>query len=114
MIQLSQGRLSDIERGKNKPSADTLVAVAEFFNVSAAWLLQGTGKPPTHVDFVPAGKPRNETDTGLSESEQSLLREYRRLDDAEKKQLWMFLDFLSYTKNHNKGISPSGFTEQES
>jgi transcriptional regulator with XRE-family HTH domain len=117
MIQLSQGRLSDIERGKNKPSADTLLAVVEFFNISATWLLQGTGKPPTHVSLSSHDQSVCDTDNtpanALSASEYSLLREYRKLDETEKKQLWVFLDFLTYTQKHNKELSSSGLTELE-
>lgn len=114
MIQLSQGRLSDIERGKNKPSVDTLLAVVEFFNISASWLLQGTGKPPTNLHTPPHESSAGEVDSiSLSASEYSLLREYRKLEETEKKQLWVFLDFLSYTQKHNKGLASSGFSEMD-
>lgn len=111
MIQLSQGRLSDIERGKNKPSVDTLLAVVEFFNVSATWLLQGTGKPPTRVSPSPQEAPDEADEMSLSRSEHFLLNEYRKLGETEKKQLWMFLDFLSYTQKHNNNLSSSSYSE---
>jgi transcriptional regulator with XRE-family HTH domain len=38
-INISQGRLSEIEIGKCNPSADTLVSIAEAFDVDLNWLL---------------------------------------------------------------------------
>lgn len=113
IIQLSQGRLSDIERGKNKPSADTLVAVADFFNISAAWLLQGTGKPPTQVHPSPHPAAPVNPETEMPSQETSLLAEYRKLNDFEKKQLWMFLDFLTYAKMHNEKNPSASLKEGE-
>lgn len=112
MIKLSQGRLSDIERGKNKPSADTLVAVSEFFNISASWLLQGTGKPPTRL-CSPYPEEEKERGESLTQRESALLGEYRRLGEAEKKQLWLFLDFLAYAQRRNENLPPTGFKELE-
>ncbi len=38
-INISQGRLSEIEKGICKPSADTLILIAEQFRVDLNWLL---------------------------------------------------------------------------
>ncbi len=38
-INISQGRLSEIEKGTCKPSADTLISIAEKFEVDLNWLL---------------------------------------------------------------------------
>lgn len=40
-INLSQGRLSEIEKGKNNPSYETLVSIKNIFNVSLDWLVSG-------------------------------------------------------------------------
>ena len=40
-IQISQGRLSEIEIGKCNPSADTLTSIARSFDVDLNWLLLG-------------------------------------------------------------------------
>ncbi|WP_052339324.1 helix-turn-helix domain-containing protein [Gorillibacterium massiliense] len=37
-IGISQGRLSEIEQGKTKPSADTLHELRKKFNVDLNWL----------------------------------------------------------------------------
>jgi len=38
-IGISQGRLSELEQGKTKPSADTLKELRKKFNVDLNWLL---------------------------------------------------------------------------
>ena len=42
-LQISQGQLSKIERGKLGPSADTLIRLVERFGKSADWILTGKG-----------------------------------------------------------------------
>ncbi|WP_018932290.1 helix-turn-helix domain-containing protein [Gracilibacillus lacisalsi] len=41
MIGVSQGTLSDIEKGRSKPSIDTVIAVSKQFRISTDWLLKG-------------------------------------------------------------------------
>src|SRR5690348_10591976 len=43
-IQISQGRLSEIEIGKCNPSAETLISIARTFDVDLNWLLLGENK----------------------------------------------------------------------
>jgi transcriptional regulator with XRE-family HTH domain len=38
-IGISQGRLSEIEQDKTKPSADTLIQLRKYFGVDLNWLL---------------------------------------------------------------------------
>jgi transcriptional regulator with XRE-family HTH domain len=38
-IGISQGRLSEIEQDKTKPSADTLIQLRKQFNIDLNWLL---------------------------------------------------------------------------
>ncbi|GAE28621.1 hypothetical protein JCM9140_4873 [Halalkalibacter wakoensis JCM 9140] len=42
-IRMSQGSLSDLEIGRNKPSIETLVGISELYNVTIDWLIKGTG-----------------------------------------------------------------------
>ncbi|CAM4318783.1 MULTISPECIES: helix-turn-helix domain-containing protein [Paenibacillus] len=39
-IRISQGRLSEIEQGKTKPSAETLFELRKQFNVDLNWLFE--------------------------------------------------------------------------
>ncbi|MEY9980210.1 helix-turn-helix domain-containing protein [Lysinibacillus sp. RC79] len=40
-IGISQAALSDLEKGKSKPSIETLIAISEHFNVSIDWIVKG-------------------------------------------------------------------------
>ncbi|WP_427108191.1 helix-turn-helix domain-containing protein [Lysinibacillus xylanilyticus] len=40
-INISQASLSDLEKGKTKPSVDTLISISEQFNISLDWLIKG-------------------------------------------------------------------------
>ena len=40
-IGISQAALSDIEKGKYKPSIETLMAISDYFNVSIDWIVKG-------------------------------------------------------------------------
>ncbi|MGI8386591.1 helix-turn-helix domain-containing protein [Robertmurraya sp. P23] len=41
VINISQGTLSDIERGKFNPSIETVISISNKFNVSTDWILKG-------------------------------------------------------------------------
>lgn len=99
IIQLSQGRLSDIERGKNKPSADTLISVVKHFNISADWLLDGTGDPPQTLSPPGSGASGDAFEHSLDDSEKELLREFRLLNSSSRSQLLQFIDYLRYIQN---------------
>ncbi|WP_427340857.1 helix-turn-helix domain-containing protein [Caloranaerobacter sp. DY30410] len=45
-INVAYSNISDWERGRAKPSADALIALADFFNVTTDWLLTGKGRGP--------------------------------------------------------------------
>lgn len=42
-INISQGRLSEIEKDICKPSADTLISMAQIYSVNLNWILLGKG-----------------------------------------------------------------------
>lgn len=41
-INISQASLSDLEKGKTKPSVDTLINISEKFGISLDWLVKGS------------------------------------------------------------------------
>ena len=43
-LGISQGRLSEIEQDKTKPSADTIIALRQVFNVDLNWLMSINSK----------------------------------------------------------------------
>lgn len=48
-ISISQGSLSDIEKGRNKPSIETLLAISNIFRVSLDWLIKGELKENLYI-----------------------------------------------------------------
>lgn len=42
-IGISQGSMSDIENGKTKPSANTVVSIVQTTGINPSWLLVGEG-----------------------------------------------------------------------
>ncbi|MCM3634970.1 helix-turn-helix domain-containing protein [Paenibacillus camelliae] len=44
-IEISQGRLSEIEKNKCKPSAETLISLSKKYDINLNWLLLGEGRP---------------------------------------------------------------------
>lgn len=42
-INISQGRLSEIEKNICKPSTDTLISLSKGFNVNLNWIILGEG-----------------------------------------------------------------------
>lgn len=43
-INISQGRLSEIEKNLCRPSAETLISLSQFFKVNLNWILLGEGE----------------------------------------------------------------------
>lgn len=41
-INISQASLSDLEKGKTKPSVDTLINISDKFGISLDWLVKGS------------------------------------------------------------------------
>ena len=46
IAEVSQGNISEMEKGTFKPSVDTVISVCEYFSLSADWLLMGRGCGP--------------------------------------------------------------------
>ncbi|GEN36094.1 helix-turn-helix domain-containing protein [Aneurinibacillus danicus] len=60
-IGVSRGNVGDWELDKVKPGADALIALSDFFDVSADWILRGEGEKSARIseqaiggDFSPA------------------------------------------------------------
>lgn len=80
LIHLSQGRLSDIEADKTKPSFETLVSIKEQFHVSLDWLMTGEEPKPVESQRPPDDSALNV----LSEEEMQILLLYRQLAVRDK------------------------------
>lgn len=75
-LQISQGTLSNWERGIHDPDTESLHKLADIFDVSTDYLLGRTHEPkPTAGDI------------DISEIEYALYGEVRELDDEDKAEL---------------------------
>ncbi|GIO15903.1 hypothetical protein J19TS2_54580 [Cohnella xylanilytica] len=78
-IGVSQGTLSDIERGVCLPSCETIIALKNTFQCDLNWLLSDD------VSFSP-------TPTYISSEELKLLTSIRALPAQEKKELYEIIE----------------------
>jgi transcriptional regulator with XRE-family HTH domain len=74
-VGLSQSAISQIEAGERNPSYDTIRQIADAMKLTPAYLVGGEIE-------------------GLTESEKTLFRQYRGLDDRAKRELEQFADYL--------------------
>ncbi|MED4599996.1 helix-turn-helix transcriptional regulator [Paenibacillus validus] len=72
-IGISQGNLSEIEKGNSNPSAETLISIRTQYNVNLNWLLTG-------VDS-------NDGDTYDDYYEEKLIEVFRNLNDYDKREI---------------------------
>lgn len=74
-VGLSQSAISQIEGGERNPTYETIRQLAEAMNLSPAHLVGGD-------------------DEGLTDTETTLFRQYRGLDDKAKRELEQFAAYL--------------------
>lgn len=76
--ELAQGSIKNWKNGRNKPSAEALVKIANYFQVSIDYLLGRTDTP----GFSPAEKAIGITETAmvsLTPEEDDVLEDFRQL-----------------------------------
>ncbi|MHA7965887.1 helix-turn-helix domain-containing protein [Paenibacillus sp. CAU 1782] len=118
-INLSQGRLSDIEKGKNKPSADTLVSVAQQFSTDVNWLLMGTGTAPQSLEIFNdnlglRGFSHLSNSENANEyiAEKELITKYKMLNKDNRKHIEKFICYLIFEQQDYSPIMKE-FPNQE-
>ncbi|WP_129724375.1 helix-turn-helix domain-containing protein [Xylanivirga thermophila] len=74
-IGVSSGNVGDWERGRAKPGVDALIALIQYFNVSADWLLLGKGIPYKSVNNSDEDELFSVTDL-----EKNMILKFRQLD----------------------------------
>ena len=93
IIKVSQGSLSDIERGKTKPAADTLTALCKKTDIDIIWLLTGKKDDEQIARLLPNPELRRLyyafDDGNLSEEKKEYILDHLRvLNDATEKNLF--------------------------
>lgn len=118
-INLSQGRLSDIEKGKNKPSADTLVSVAQQFSTDVNWLLMGTGTAPQSIEIMKENLSLGEASGRLDSelltehiAEKELISKFKMLNKDNRKHIEKFMCYLIF-EQQDYSPTTQGFSSQE-
>ncbi len=86
---IKQSTISDWKSKNTNPSADALIKISEFLNVS--------------LDYLMIGKESNSSDSQNSE-ELILLEEFRQLDPQERRIIMGKISEMNYNKRGNAEI----------
>lgn len=81
-LNVSQAMVSKYELGLSEPDIATIKRIADFFKVSADYLLEISNDKISVSSF------------GLTDSEKEILLGYKRLDDVQKDKLRAYLKGL--------------------
>lgn len=106
-VGISQGNLSDIERGKFSPSVETIISVSRYSNISTDWLLKGTGPGPEDKPLQVA-QPKE-----LSPIEREIIDKTRELDDEGKLEVLHFVRYTHYQQAKGGRLSISTSTGEQ-
>lgn len=82
-IEVSQEIISQYELGKTKPTVESLIKLADYFNTSTDYLLNRTNNPLPIQNL-------NKKDIEITD----ITEKYNSLSTEDKKQFMNFLDFL--------------------
>lgn len=113
VVGISQGRLSEIEKDKNKPSVDTLESIKQNFNISLDWLITGgysiSDKDNSIISDTNSkyGEPKQENFTN---EEKNIISLYRKLSTKEKNKIEGILEMKVFESDSDKGKSSTSQT----
>lgn len=96
-LDINQSTIAKIEINRNEATASTIRKLANFFGVSADYLLE------LEDDF--GNRAENSSASQLSSEELELIDRYRALNPANKKYLNQTIEILSETPVANKKIN---------
>lgn len=82
-INISQGSLSDIEKGKGYPALETVISVSRVFDVDLNWLVKGNEVLDKQIFELPSAS--------IKSDEVDLLTNYRRLCVIDKLEINEFI-----------------------
>ncbi|WP_018750680.1 helix-turn-helix domain-containing protein [Paenibacillus sanguinis] len=82
---LSKGNLSSYENNKIKPSADALISLSDFYNISIDWILTGKNRTPLQSTGT------DET-SDYSTDEKSLIKIFRLLTERQKGKVERYVE----------------------
>lgn len=82
-INISQGSLSDIEKGKGYPALETVISISQVFDVDLNWLVKGNEVLDKQVLKLPC--------VSIKSDELDLLTNYRGLSVIDKVEINEFI-----------------------
>ncbi|MEI3337600.1 MAG: helix-turn-helix transcriptional regulator [Clostridium sp.] len=96
MLNKSTNNISQYETGKRQPDINTIIKIAEYFNVSIDYLMGRTETRELADDFI-------KKNLKLTDDEKKILSQYRNLNKEGEKQAKEYLEYLAqkYIKNNN-------------
>lgn len=102
IIGISESAVSNIERGRNKPSGSTLILLCEKLGINRAWLETGEGEmfAPTTEQAETARMIEAISD---SQSMRSLLATWAQLSDENKAVFERFA--ADYVEDYNQRVA---------
>lgn len=103
---ISTGNLSELENDKFAPSANSLIAFKQLFNVSIDWILTGELSVTSNVNEICEVNEVNEEygkSMELTDEEKSLITVYRTLDEDQKRNIQGYITVITNQKPYNRG-----------
>lgn len=105
LVGKSKGNISGYENDKFEPSAQTIISISKYFNVSTDWILTG-------VEFqnqeVPSPTPQP-LEVSISEPELNMLEMFRVLDKKTQEETIEYITF-KYERSIKKGKTMSSYS----
>lgn len=88
-IGLKANSVSDIEKGKNNPTEQTIKAICREFNINEDWLRYGN--EPMRIDNIEFGSVCREIGVKDQRARQAIM-DYYALSPEDKELFWSFID----------------------
>ena len=106
-LNIEQSSYAGYESGKRQPRLDTLVKIAELYNVSCDYLLrEGFQKSPDSIRVIEQKQEEKEKTDPLPDGGETLIDAFRELDSARRRRLLMMALNLLDDQNGEVAASP--------
>ncbi len=92
ILNVSQSTIAYYESGKKQPSLETLAVIADFFHVSADYLLDRK-EYSVHATLTSQLK--------ISREDLNLLKRFSNLSDTDRKELESYIRFKEQQRKHS-------------
>ncbi|CZR96709.1 MULTISPECIES: helix-turn-helix domain-containing protein [unclassified Clostridioides] len=102
--------LSKFERNIRKPNYEILKSIAEIFNVSVDWLLNGTSsQEPDLICDLSSNYPLN----SINSNEINLLNNFRKLSDYDKAKIEGMIELKLHEYEKEKDLKETEYNKNK-